>query len=327
MKKSNKLFYAFISFLLVIGFMSLQSCTEKSGTETETEKNPQTLIGTPEKPGSAANSAANMANIIEGHIALPATPKNKMGLVMVHGEDNGIEHPFAYGIPYHFSDAAVGDPPYIKGDDIQFSIRDDGKYYTALNIKKSNTHTHQSNVVLDFSRMINLDDHKNKAFDVVLDNTPPSAKTSKIHNAMHLGSFVGVGESYRGTTNLMAAASTTDSSTPQKRGEQYSIYATKVTDDMGKTRTQYVGIPIASEKLIEFIVAKADPGDKSKNGNQVLGDDTRKSQAFYFTLSDVKLKWLKKNAGVRIDTTIQPMLVREVLPYHWHWYDKAVMPQ
>ena len=313
MKKIKNLLYSFTSFLLLISLMSLHSCTDKSGTSS------QNTISSPAKPVPSANKG----EIIEGHIALPATAENKMGLVMVHGEDNGIEHPLAYGIPYHINDVAATATPLMKGDDIQFSIKDDGKFYTALNIKKSITHTHLSNVILDFGRMINLDDHKNSAFPVVLGDTAtilPSKDSTKMHYAGHIGEFLGIGGANGGNTNMLKAGHIEGNI----KG-QYSIYAINVVKN-GNIETKYIGIPIASEKLIDVYSEKVNTD--SPKGNQLV-DDKRKAQTFYFTLSDIKLTWLQKDARAKqkINNTIEPILVREILPYHWHWYDKAVIPK
>jgi hypothetical protein len=278
-----------------------------------------------------------MGNIIEGHIALPATPNNKMGLVLVHGEDNGIEHPLAYGIPYHFNDAAVGDLPYTKGDDVQFSIKDDGKFYTALNIKKSDTHTHQSNVVLDISRMINLDDHSNSPSEVdVVDPAKinPNAPTSRRHKAGHIGEFVGNAVSGSSTALISGSVAGGAAQNILLSNKRYAVYAVEVYA-MGseKPDTTYVAFPLVSEKLIGT-PAKDGGSSKDNKGTQLIQDDSNpwKGQTFFYSLSDVKLTWVSGSIKDKYKSKIdikkkQATLVREMLPYHWHWYDKAVLPK
>lgn len=330
MKKSNKLFYAFTSFLLVICLLSLHSCADKAGTGTETEKNPQTIIGSPEKPGSAASSTANKNSIIEGHIALPATTENKMGLVYVHGAENGIDHPLAYGMPYHFNDAAAGDTPLMKGDDIQFSIKDDGKFYIALNIKRSTAHTHQNNVVLDSSRMILLDDHSNSPSEVdVIDQTKinPDTPSSKRHKAGHIGEFVGNAES---GSDSRATGTTQNVLLSNKK--RYAVYAVEVYAKGSEIPdTTYMAFPLVSDKLIGT-ASKADTKPTGGDIHQLMQENPWKGQTFYYTLSDIKLTWvpasIKAKYKPKIDITKkQATLVREILPYHWHWYDRAALPK
>ena len=176
MKKLKNLLVSLTAFFLTIAILCSSRCTQNTGTTT-----------------------------IEGHIALPATMDNKMGLVMVHGSAHIGRHPFAYGIPYHIDDVVDKTDSLLKGDDIQFYAKDNGRFYMATSITKVNTHKHNNKLPLDSTKMIFLDDHKNLGFEITLSNDttrgqsgpsggPSTGTTPQSHVFGHIGPALGDGE-------------------------------------------------------------------------------------------------------------------------------------
>ena len=273
MKKSNKLFSSFSSFLLIFGILLLFGCN-----------------------GNSKTSAINLGTV-EGKIVFTATSTQKMGLIMVKDTS---EHALAYGIPYHFNDVANTSVTLTGGSNVQFSIIDDGKIYTATGISKNTTPTNKLNSKMDFHRMLLLDDHKNSSFPASV------GRPGRDHKLGHIGDFMGMA-GYDGGTR-------TNTSTIKKT--QYGVYAVEIGEGLNLD-TLYLGLPMVSDKLLDKTTVEPD----SKAGELPWTD-----QSFYFTLSDVKLKLLSPTAsGVTINPLKEITLVREILSQHWHWYDKAVL--
>ncbi len=252
------------------------------------------------KKGSVVpNDVPNATNLdsqdsYHGQIVLKATKTHVAGLIMIYVIEDITKHPLAYGITYHFDDVADKDNPPVTGDYIQFSVHDDGKCYTAKSITKTGEYAININSKLAVSRMLILDDHSKPAFQTL--NT---SNTSNSHVFGHIDPLIGIAS--------------------DANNRHYSVHAVKaIINEQGQTDTKYIGIPIFSD------IPLGSPPDIPVTSVQSTQRTAPKKQPFYFTLTDIKLKWVETDAKNR---DIEPILVREILPYHWHWYDKAVIPQ